>query len=172
MKRIQFLFLLLSMILLNGCLSTSDSKASIQVPESPINEVIEDINIYNEFLMKSNPKEQKYISSYKKYGDLYDSHDEKAAYEVIVKEVIPQYDVLINDVVNYIPKTKELKRIHAIYVTASYKQYATFYLIKGSIEKNESKLMADSLLLLGEATKEVLQYREEYNDLIKKYSKK
>lgn len=170
MNKIRLLLLLLTVSLLSACQFNNTSTTSSQ--QSTKNEIVEDIKHYQEFISKIGKKEEAYMASYKKYEELYFSHNEKAAYDIIIKETIPIYDSVKHEFVDYIPKTKEVKQIHNMYISGSYKQLAALYLIKGSIEKSDSKLMADSILIMGEAHKDLSKFGIDYVDFVKEYYKK
>lgn len=114
------IIVIISIIILTGC---------------AVKEKIELTNYINKHLKEISKLEREVIINYE------NNKNSDNFYIVLSDEIIPKYDVIVDRITKIKLESKEIKKIHNLYVEASKLQSKAFYKLKEALyEKNNDKV--------------------------------
>lgn len=136
-------------ILLAGCLS------------DPIHDDL--LNYLNKELKHAVQLERKAVNAYEAVS--VPTVSNQAILDALTLEVIPTYKHLIEEVKAVEIETKELEKIHNLYVAGIEKQYAGFLKFVEGLEKDDPNLIDEGNVLLEEGRQKILEYTSKIGKL-------
>ncbi|RKD32577.1 hypothetical protein [Thermohalobacter berrensis] len=150
MKR---LFLFIFIIVLTGC--TNPAKKDL-------------LNYINYQLPKIIELESEAISKYEEMI-ANDNYTNKDLYQTLSNNIIPKYELFVEQLKKITPKTKEVESIHNLHIKGAQKQLQALRLLQKGIKENNDEKIKKANSLLKESKTYMKSFKDEIVKLADKY---
>ncbi|WP_286230663.1 hypothetical protein [Neobacillus mesonae] len=156
-KSIAAVFLFLTMVLLTGCFG------------DPVQDDL--MNYVNKEMKDAAKYEKAAVSTYESVtGANYT--DDQALYDVLMNDVIPNYNEFIKELDSAKIETDEVREIHEIYIKGADIQFNAFAKIKQALEEQDANLIQEANDMLAEARTHIREYQNKLEKLAKEHDVK
>lgn len=142
------------LILLSGCSS------------DPVQDDL--LNYVNKEMKEAAKLERTAVSAYEGVSGT-NYQDDQTMYNVLNRDVIPNYNEFIKELDSVKIETDEVREIHEIYVEGAEIQFNAFTIIKQAIEEQDADLIQKANDMLADARKHLREYQTKLNKLAKEH---
>jgi len=142
------------LILLSGCSS------------DPVQDDL--LNYVNKEMKEAAKLEGTAVSAYEGVSGT-NYQDDQTMYDVLNRDVIPNYSEFIKELDSVRIETEELREIHEIYIEGADIQFNAFAIIKQAIEEQDAELIQKANDMLADARKHLREYQTKLNKLAKEH---
>ncbi|WP_026564644.1 hypothetical protein [Bacillus sp. UNC41MFS5] len=126
------------------------------------------LNYVNKEMKEAAKLERTAVSAYEGVSGT-NYQDDQTMYEVLNRDVIPNYNEFIKELDSVKIETDEVREIHEIYVEGAEIQFNAFAIIKQAIEKQDADLIQKANDMLADARKHLREYQTKLNKLAKEH---
>ena len=142
------------LILLSGCSS------------DPVQDDL--LNYVNKEMKEAAKLESTAVSAYERVSGT-NYQDDQTMYDVLNRDVIPNYNEFIKELDSVKIETDEVREIHEIYIEGADKQFKAFAIIKQALEEQDADLIQKANDMLADARKHLREYQTKLNKLAKEH---
>jgi len=142
------------LILLSGCSS------------DPVQDDL--LNYVNKEMKEAAKLESTAVSAYEGVSGT-NYRDDLTMYDVLNRDVIPNYNEFIKELDSVKIETDEVREIHEIYIEGADKQFKAFAIIKQALEEQDADLIQKANDMLADARKHLREYQTKLNKLAKEH---
>ncbi|MFB5196544.1 hypothetical protein ACE198_16685 [Neobacillus sp. KR4-4] len=142
------------LILLSGCSS------------DPVQDDL--LNYVNKEMKEAAKLEKTAVSAYEGVSGT-NYQDDQTMYDVLNRDVIPNYNEFIKELESVKIETDEVREIHEIYIEGADIQFNAFAIIKQAIEEQDADLIQKANDMLADARKHLREYQTKLNKLAKEH---
>lgn len=142
------------LILLSGCSS------------DPVQDDL--LNYVNKEMKEAAKLERTAVSAYEGVSGT-NYQDDQTMYDVLNRDVIPNYNEFIKELESVKIETDEVREIHEIYIEGADIQFNAFAIIKQAIEEQDADLIHKANDMLADARKHLRDYQTKLNKLAKEH---
>ena len=157
MKKWLVVIFLPIMILLSGCSS------------DPVQDDL--LNYVNKEMKEAAKLESTAVSAYEGVSGT-NYQDDQTMYDVLNRDVIPNYNEFIKELDSVKIETDEVRKIHEIYIEGADIQFNAFAIIKQALEEQDADLIQKANGMLADARKHIREYQTKLNKLAKEHDVK
>ncbi|MDR7238451.1 hypothetical protein [Neobacillus drentensis] len=95
--------------------------------------------------------------------------DDQTMYDVLMKDVIPNYSEFVKELESVKIETDEVREIHEIYIEGANIQFNAFAKIKQALENQDADLIQEANDMLADARSHIREYQTKLNKLAKEH---
>lgn len=126
------------------------------------------LNYVNKEMKEAGKLEKAAISAYDGVsGSNY--QDDQTMYNVLINDVIPNYNEFIKELDSVKIETDEVREIHEIYIEGADIQFNAFAIIKQALEEQDANLIQKANDMLADARKHIRDYQTKLDHLAKEH---